>query len=91
MQRINSVRRREEQPVLSFRRGSRIAEGEGVQAMERDAWKDAFAKRLAMLRESKGVSARDMSLTLGQSAGYISNIENCVKLSFHVRLLQHLR
>lgn len=46
--------------------------------MERDARKDVFAKRLAALRESKGVSARDMSLTLGQSAGYINNIETCV-------------
>ena len=28
----------------------------------------------------KGVSARDMSLSLGQSAGYINNIENGVNL-----------
>ena len=35
-----------------------------------------FAKRLAELRAKKKVSARDMSLTLGQSSGYISNIEN---------------
>ena len=27
---------------------------------------------------SKGVSARDMSLSIGQSAGYINNIENGV-------------
>ena len=37
---------------------------------------DKFAERLAELRISKGVSARDMSLSLGQSAGYINNIEN---------------
>ena len=29
---------------------------------------------------SKGVSARDMSLSIGQSAGYINNIENGVNL-----------
>lgn len=37
-----------------------------------------FAKRLAQLRLDKGVSARDMSLSIGQSAGYINNIENGV-------------
>ena len=35
-----------------------------------------FIKRLVALRVSKGASARDMSLSLGQSAGYINNIEN---------------
>lgn len=35
-----------------------------------------FAGRLAQLRMEKGVSARDMSLSIGQSAGYINNIEN---------------
>ena len=34
-----------------------------------------FAIRLARLREKKGVSARDMSLSIGQNAGYINNIE----------------
>ena len=33
---------------------------------------DLFAKRLAQLRNQKGVSARDMSLSLGQGAGYIT-------------------
>jgi transcriptional regulator with XRE-family HTH domain len=37
-----------------------------------------FSQRLAALRISKGVSARDMSLSIGQSAGYINNIENGV-------------
>lgn len=37
---------------------------------------DKFAERLAELRMAKGVSARDMSLSIGQSAGYINNIEN---------------
>ena len=34
-----------------------------------------FAIRLARLREKKGVSARDMSLSIGQNPGYIHNIE----------------
>ena len=37
-----------------------------------------FIKRLVELRVSKGASARDMSLSIGQSAGYINNIENGV-------------
>lgn len=36
-----------------------------------------FAERLARLRTKKGVSARDMSLSLGQNPGYINHIENC--------------
>ena len=35
---------------------------------------------MSQLRQAKGVSARDMSLSLGQSAGYINNIENGVNL-----------
>ena len=34
-----------------------------------------FALRLARLREKMGVSARDMSLSIGQNPGYINNIE----------------
>ena len=34
-----------------------------------------FAERLSKLREQKGVSARDMSLSIGQNPGYINNIE----------------
>ncbi|MBM6926394.1 helix-turn-helix transcriptional regulator [Pseudoflavonifractor phocaeensis] len=37
-----------------------------------------FINRLVELRLDKGVSARDMSLSIGQSAGYINNIENGV-------------
>ena len=37
-----------------------------------------FCKRLVELRMNKGVSARDMSLSIGQSPGYINNIENGV-------------
>lgn len=35
-----------------------------------------FSKRLAELRIQKGVSARDMSLSLGQNPGYIRAIES---------------
>lgn len=39
-------------------------------------YEEIIPKRLAELRIQKGVSARDMSLSLGQSASYINNIEN---------------
>lgn len=35
-----------------------------------------FSQRLAQLRIEKGVSSRDMSLSLGQSESYINKIEN---------------
>ena len=35
-----------------------------------------FRQRLSQLRAQKGVSARDMSLSLGQSESYINKIEN---------------
>lgn len=38
--------------------------------------KEEFINRLVSLRMSKGVSARDMSLSIGQSQSYINNIEN---------------
>ena len=40
--------------------------------------RDVFIKRLVELRMRRNVSARDMSLSLGQSPGYINNIENGV-------------
>lgn len=42
--------------------------------------KEQFAQRLVALRQAKNISARDMSLSLGQSAGYINNIENGINL-----------
>ncbi len=38
-------------------------------------YENEFQIRLAQLREQKGVSARDMSLSIGQNPGYINNIE----------------
>lgn len=34
------------------------------------------SERIAKLRQSKGVSARDMSLSIGQNENYINQIEN---------------
>jgi len=39
-------------------------------------YEEEFSKRLTELRMHKGVSARDMSLSLGQNPGYINHIEN---------------
>ena len=38
--------------------------------------REDFIKRLVQLRMNKGVSARDMSLSIGQSPNYINGIEN---------------
>lgn len=38
--------------------------------------KKEFSQRLTKLRTDKEISARDMSLSLGQSPNYINNIEN---------------
>lgn len=39
-------------------------------------FEDLFYDRLVKLRMEKGVSAREMSLSIGQSAGYINGLEN---------------
>lgn len=39
-------------------------------------FEELFYKRLIELRTKKDVSARDMSLSIGQAAGYINAIEN---------------
>lgn len=39
-------------------------------------YESLFYDRLVKLRMEKGVSARDMSLSIGQSAGYINALEN---------------
>lgn len=38
-------------------------------------YEEMFPARLAELRTKKGISARDMSLSIGQNPGYINNIE----------------
>lgn len=37
---------------------------------------ELFYKRLYQLRIQRGISARDMSLNIGQNAGYINGLEN---------------
>lgn len=39
-------------------------------------YEDYFAERLSALRTKKNVSAREMSLALGQNESYINRIEN---------------
>lgn len=39
-------------------------------------YEDFVPEGIAQLRTKKGVSARDMSLSLGQANNYINNIEN---------------
>lgn len=39
-------------------------------------YENEFSLRLSQLRNLKGVSARDMSLSIGQNPGYINNIES---------------
>lgn len=41
-----------------------------------DMYENDFSLRLAQLRTKKGVSARDMSLSIGQNHAYINNIES---------------
>ena len=49
-----------------------------------------FSLRLAKLREEKGVSARDMSLSMGQNPGYINNIESGKSMHFlYLRVSQN--
>ena len=39
-------------------------------------YEDFFAERITSLRNQKNVSAREMSLALGQNGSYINRIEN---------------
>lgn len=39
-------------------------------------YEDFIAERLSSLRHKKGVSAREMSLAIGQNSSYINRIEN---------------
>lgn len=47
-----------------------------LKGVVRNMYEDFFPERLAQLRGQKNVSARDMSLSLGQANNYINNIEN---------------
>ena len=39
-------------------------------------YREDFAARLTDLRNARGVSAREMSLSIGQNTGYINSIES---------------
>jgi len=39
-------------------------------------YENFIADRISQLRQAKGISARDMSLTIGQNTNYINHIEN---------------
>lgn len=54
-------------------------------------YEDFVPERLAKLRTQKGVSARDMSLSLGQANNYINNIENKKSLPAMQSFFLHLR
>ena len=54
-------------------------------------YEDLIAKRVSQIRMQKGVSARDMSLSLGQSESYINKIENKKALPSITGLLLYLR
>ena len=49
---------------------------EVIDMLSADDYIDYISKRITQLRTNKNVSARDMSLSLGQAAGYINTIEN---------------
>ncbi len=58
-------------------------------------YEEQFSKRLTELRTQKGVSARDMSLSIGQNPGYIRAIESgtafptMANFFLHLRIFQH--
>jgi len=58
-----------------FKRDYQLYWIEYVKRRMRTMYEEMFPIRLAELRTKKGVSARDMSLSIGQNPGYINNIE----------------
>ena len=50
---------------------------------------DNFAERLSQLREARQVSAREMSLAIGQNCSYINRIEN-KGFSFHAMFFLYM-
>lgn len=49
---------------------------DNIEGMVPPMYEKEFAQRLAQLRAKRGISARDMSLSMGQNPGYINSIEN---------------
>ena len=50
---------------------------------------EMFRARLTQLRLEKGVSARDMSLSLGQSESYINKIENTINIKTIIKSITY--
>ena len=48
--------------------------------MEENKFKSLFAQRLYTLRNERNISAREMSLAIGQNSSYINRIENKITL-----------
>ena len=48
--------------------------------IENSRLKDFFAKRIYELRNERNISARELSLTMGQNSSYINRIENRLTL-----------
>lgn len=48
--------------------------------IENSRLKDFFAKRIYELRNERNISARELSLTMGQNSSYINRIENRITL-----------
>ena len=55
-----------------------IVTGGGVHMSHEDTheYQELFTRQLEKLRQQKGVSQREMSLSLGQAAGYIAKLTN---------------
>jgi len=49
--------------------------------------KDFIPKRILQLRTARGITAKDMSLLIGQGSGFISNIENLKALPAYDKLV----
>jgi transcriptional regulator with XRE-family HTH domain len=54
-------------------------------------YEDFFYERLVRLRMNKNVSQREMSLSMGQSEGYMTKIESRVALPSMTVFFLHLR
>ena len=68
--------KQENYPVIQNKNERSSTYNYTVKKSETIAAEEGFAQRLNTLRMERNISAREMSLSLGQAAGYINNIEN---------------
>lgn len=66
----------QKQPIESDRFRKSQCYNYGIMNEKIRAMDSGFVGTLISIRSSKGISAREMSLSLGQSPGYINDIEN---------------